>query len=294
MTAPPRVTPSRPPPTPTTPTRTAPTRIAPTRTATTENFPVASWLVKPAARAPILAFYRFARQADDIADDGPAPPAERLGALAAMRRSLGGTDDAVPSAAALRHVLAERGLDPVHAHDLLDAFEHDVATPRTADWAALIDYCAKSAMPVGRFVLDVHGEDRATWPASDALCAALQVINHLQDCGKDYRAMDRVYIPGDMLTAAGLAPDVLAADRAPAALLGVIRDLARRCQALLAEARPFAAQIRDRRLAAEVRVIHALAADLAAQLTRRDPLAERVAHGRGRQAWLAARAVLAA
>ncbi len=275
---------------------TAPTDAAPrvpTRDETSENFPVASWLLKPAARAPILAFYRFAREADDIADDGTAPPAARLAGLAAMRASLAG-GEAVASAAALRRVLAERGLDPVHAHDLLDAFAHDVATPRTADWAALIGYCTKSAMPVGRFVLDVHGEDRASWPASDALCAALQVINHLQDCGKDYRAMDRVYIPADMLTAAGLDASALAADRAPPALLGVIRELARRCQDLLAEARPFAAMLRDRRLAAEVRVIHALADDLAAQLTRRDPLSERVAHGRSRQAWLACRAVLAA
>ena len=264
----------------------------PTRTATTENFPVASWLLRPAARAPILAFYRFARTADDIADDARGDPAARLAALDAMRATIAGEAEAEPTALALREVLAARRLDPTHALDLLDAFTRDVTTPRTATYADLLGYCAKSAMPVGRFVCDVHREDRGVWAASDALCAALQIINHLQDCGGDFRTMDRVYIPDDMLRAAGLEASVLAADRSPPALLGVIRDLAGRCEALLAAARPFAAMIRDRRLAAEVRVIQRLAEDLTRQLLVRDPLAERVAHTKPRAAWLALGAVL--
>ncbi len=259
-----------------------------------ENFPVASWLLKPAARAPILAFYRFARAADDIADDAAGDPAGRLARLEAMRATLRNEAEAEPTALALREVLADRRLASVHALDLLDAFTRDVTTPRTADWPALIGYCAKSAMPVGRFVLDVHGEDRATWPASDALCAALQVINHLQDCGRDFREMGRVYIPDDVLSAAGLDAAVLAADRSPPALLAIIRDLAARCAGLLAEAKPFAAMLRDRRLAAEVRVIHALAAELTRDLMVRDPLSVRVAPSKARRVWIAARAVLAA
>lgn len=265
----------------------------PTRTATTENFPVASWLLKPAARAPILAFYRFARAADDIADGG-TPAGLKRARLSTMHRVLAGLSDADPGTFAVRQIMADRGLDPIHAHDLLDAFLRDVETPRTASYADLIAYCRLSAMPVGRFVLDVHGEDRATWPASDALCAALQIVNHLQDCGKDFRTMDRVYIPGDMLSAAGLDASVLGLDRSPPALLGVIRDLAGRCEVLLAEAKPFAAMLRDPRLAAEVRVIHRLATDLTSQLTRRDPLAERIAHSKPRAAWLALGAVLGA
>ncbi|MBC7497239.1 MAG: squalene synthase HpnC [Sphingomonadaceae bacterium] len=263
-----------------------------TRTATSENFPVASWLLKPAARAPILAFYRFARTADDVADDAGGDPATRRARLDDMRATIAGEAEAEATALALREVMADRRLDATHALDLLKAFVRDVDTPRTADYAALIDYCAQSAMPVGRFVLDVHGEDRSTWAASDALCAALQIINHLQDCGKDFRDMGRVYIPDTMLSAAGLDASVLAADRSPPALLGVIRDLAARCAALLAEARPFAAQLRDRRLAAEVRVIHRLAKDLTAQLLVRDPLAERIAHAKPCAAWLALGAVL--
>ena len=265
----------------------------PTRTATTENFPVASWLLRPAARAPILAFYRFARHADDIADDAAGDQAQRLARLGDIRATIAGEAEADPAALALREAMADRRLDPGHALDLLAAFVRDVTTPRTATYADLIGYCTKSAMPVGRFVLDVHGEDRTTWPASDALCAALQIINHLQDCGKDFRAIDRVYIPEDMLSAAGLDATVLGLDRSPPALLGVIRDLAGRCADLLAAAKPFAAMLRDRRLAAEVRVIQRLAEDLTAQLSARDPLAGRIAHSKPRAAWLALGAVLA-
>jgi phytoene/squalene synthetase len=141
-----------------------------------------------------------------------------------------------------------------------------------------MDYCRYSAMPVGRFVLDVHGESRDTWPANDALCAALQVINHLQDCGKDYRALGRVYIPEDALAAAGVTVKDLRADRASPALKRVIADLARRTQKLLREASPFANQIRDARLALEVAVIQRLADDLVRRLMQRDPLRERVHH----------------
>ena len=101
----------------------------------------------------------------------------------------------------LRAALAERNLSPQHAQDLLRAFRQDVTKLRYKDWDELIDYCRYSAMPVGRFVLDVHGESRATWPASDNVCAVLQIINHIQDCVKDHRNLDRVYIPLDALQA---------------------------------------------------------------------------------------------
>ena len=113
---------------------------------------------------------------------------------------------------ALRDVLAERGLGWEHMLDLLEAFRRDVDQAALRDWDELMDYCRYSAAPVGRFVLDVHGEDRATWPANDALCAALQVINHLQDCAKDYHEIDRVYLPRDVLEACGANVEMLAED----------------------------------------------------------------------------------
>jgi hydroxysqualene synthase len=241
-----------------------------------ENFPVASWLIAARHRPAILAFYRFVRAADDVADHGSLAPEQKLALIDGLERSLLGRDDGEPAGVALRAALAERRLPPRHALDLLTAFRLDVTKRRYADWNDLMDYCAFSAMPVGRFVLDVHGEPRSTWPANDALCAALQVINHLQDCARDYRDLDRVYIPGDAFAAAGTGPEALAAPRASAALLACIRGLAARTAGLLEEARPFAGQIADTRLALEVAVIHRLALRLTRGLTARDPLSERV------------------
>ena len=257
-----------------------------------ENFPVASILLRAEHRAPIMAFYRFARAADDIADHETADPADKLAQLTAMRAGLAGRPDGAPAALALRDAMAVHGLDLVHATDLLTAFERDVTVNRYADWDALIGYCRYSAMPVGRFVLDVHGEDRATWPANDALCAALQVINHLQDCGKDFRAIGRVYVPADALAEHGATIENLGASRASPGLSATIVALAHRTRGLLDQSAGFATAIRDRRLAAEVAAIHRLATSLVARLERFDPLSERVHHGKAEAAFIAARAAL--
>ncbi|OYY67386.1 squalene synthase HpnC [Sphingomonas sp. 28-63-12] len=253
-----------------------------------ENFPVASFLLKAEHRAPVMAFYHFARAADDVADNESASAAERLALLGAMRSTLAGTSDENAEALALRGVLAEYKLSPQHGLDLLTAFEQDCTVSRHATWDSLIDYCRVSAMPVGRYVLDVHHEDRSTWVASDALCAALQVINHLQDCGKDYRAIDRVYIPTDMLAAAGASIEDLGATRASPALRSVIVAMAERTLGLLAESSVFSGQIRDKRLAVEVAIIHRLAESLTRRLLTHDPLSERVHHGKIEMAGLAA------
>jgi squalene synthase HpnC len=245
-----------------------------------ENFPVASRLISPRHRAPIMAFYRFARAADDIADHPSAAERDKLLGLKAMAEGLVGQRDDEPTALALREALREHGLEPRHALDLIAAFTQDVTKLRYADWDDLIDYCRLSAMPVGRFVLDVHGESRATWPMSDALCAALQVINHLQDCAKDHRELDRVYIPADALAATGASIEDLDKPAATAALRQTIIDLAQRTSLLLDEAEGFSRAIADRRLGVEVAVIQALARDLVARLRTRDPLSERVHHGK--------------
>ncbi len=251
-----------------------------------ENFPVASLLIKPAYRAPIMAFYRFARAADDIADHPTAAPEDKLAMLARMSAGLDG--DGTPEAMALRDIMAQRQIDPIHAHDLLKAFVRDVTVNRCTDWDDLIDYCRYSAMPVGRFVLDVHGEDRASWPANDALCAALQIVNHLQDCGKDYRTINRVYVPLDT----GLVVEDLGRDRATPALRAIIVALAQRTRALLDQSAGFARLIRDRRLAAEVAIIHRLAESLCDRLETRDPLSEQVHHGKVEALFLAAGAAI--
>jgi squalene synthase HpnC len=252
-----------------------------------ENFPVASRLISPRHRGPILAFYNFVRTADDIADHPTLPPSDKLQLLDRLEATLLGRNDDEPAGVALRNQLAERHLAPRHAQDLLTAFRMDVTKLRYRDWDDLIGYCAYSAMPVGRFVLDVHGESRALWPANDALCAALQIINHLQDCGKDYRDLDRVYIPLDAFADSGASVEALGAARATPALLACIRKLARRTgETLLRESRPFSAAIADMRLALEVAVIQAYAERLTAMLCLRDPLSERVHLGKAGTAGL--------
>jgi squalene synthase HpnC len=243
-----------------------------------ENFPVASFLIAKRFRPPVMAFYRVARLADDIADHASASPRDKDARLDAIRSSLTGASDAVSEAVRLREVMAARAISPQHILDLLEAFQRDVRKARYETWAELMDYCRYSAAPVGRFVLEVHGESPRTWPASDALCSALQVINHLQDCGEDYREINRVYLPLDALGAAGVEVSALGASRASPALEGVIADLARRSLELLNAAQPLAGQVRDLRLRLEIGVIHRLAVDLARRLERRDPLSQRVHH----------------
>jgi hydroxysqualene synthase len=152
----------------------------------------------------------------------------------------------------------------------------DVTKLRYETWDEVIHYCRYSAMPVGRFVLDVHGESTSTWAASDALCAGLQINNHLQDCGKDYRNLNRVYLPRDALAASGASIDSLGEARAPAPLLHCLHSLAVRNEALLNESKSLGAAVRDFRLGLEISVIQAFADRIVRLLKVRDPLSQRV------------------
>ena len=241
-----------------------------------ENFPVASWIIRPRHRALILAFYNFVRTADDIADHATLGAGEKLAFLDLLEAELLGKGDTQPEAVSLRRALAERSMPPRHALDLLTAFRMDVTKLRYENWDELIHYCRYSAMPVGRFVLDVHGESTLTWAASDALCAALQINNHLQDCGKDYRSLDRVYLPLDALKAAGATVEALASEKASPPLLRCLHSLAARNERLLDESKSFSGEVRDFRLGLEISVIQAFADRIVRLLKSRDPLSERV------------------
>jgi squalene synthase HpnC len=241
-----------------------------------ENFPVASWLIHPRHRGIVLSFYDFVRTADDIADHATMPPDQKLALLDRLDAGLVGQNDADGAAVRLRKDLAERNLGPKHAQDLLAAFKLDVTKLRYRDWDDLIAYCSLSAMPVGRFVLDVHGESSSTWPANDALCAALQINNHLQDCGKDFRNLNRVYVPRDALEAAGASVEMLAAGTASPALLQCLHGLAARNQRLLQQSKSFSAEVKDFRLGLEISVIYAFAERIVHLLQARDPLSQRV------------------
>jgi farnesyl-diphosphate farnesyltransferase len=242
-----------------------------------ENFPVGSFLIRADLRPHVHAFYAFARNADDIADSPALTPDDKLARLDRMEAVLlGKTDTGAPSALALRASLAATKTIPTHARDLLRAFRQDATKTRYASWDELLDYCRVSAMPVGRYVLDLHGESRVTHAPSDALCAALQVLNHLQDCQKDLHDLDRCYLPQDLMSAAGTDVTALPARAETPALRQVLAALLDRCDALNAEAVALPRLVRDRRLRIETGVIANLARRLTARLRRNDPLAGRV------------------
>lgn len=246
-----------------------------------ENFPVASHLIHPKNRGAILAFYDFVRAGDDVADHAELSPERKIELLDRLADALTGKGPSDPEAEPLKRELSARGLPPTHALELLDAFRLDAVKSRYEDWDDLIAYCRLSAMPVGRFVLDVHGEDPAVvWGPSDAICAALQIINHLQDCAKDYRRNDRVYLPRETLERHGVSVEALAADKASPALRAVIRELAERTMVLLDEGAVLPDLIDDLRLSLEIAAIHRLAVVLCRGLMERDPLSEKVHHGK--------------
>jgi len=242
-----------------------------------ENFPVGSWLIRKDLRRHVLTFYLFARAADDIADNPALAPADKLRRLDRMGEILDGApgDDA-PSALAMRVSLAETGVTPEHCHDVLRAFRLDATKLRYADWDDLMGYCRYSASPVGRQLLDLHGENRAVFAPSDALCSALQVLNHLQDCGEDYRDLDRVYLPLDVLARCGGTVEQLSGRRLTSGLRGTIDHLLDHTETLIATAQGLPGAVASLGLRCESAVIVALAGRLTGLLRRGDPLASRV------------------
>ncbi len=247
----------------------------------TENFPVGSFLIERRLRPYVAAYYAWARAIDDIADDPQLDPEEKLKRLDLMELTLAGAMGrnvpGVEVAWDLRDRLLETDIPFSTALDLVSAFKQDVEKNRYANWAELMDYCNRSAAPVGRFLLHLHGErDPAAFEASDALCNALQVINHLQDCKEDYLQLDRVYIPQDWITEAG-ANDAMLAAHASTGEMGLVID---RCinatRDLMEAARHLPALLENRRLAMEAAVIVEIADALLFELFGHDPIRQKV------------------
>lgn len=246
-----------------------------------------------------MAFYAFARAADDVADAPDLSAPEKLNQLEAMSAQLlGGAAQPYGQVFALHHSLLETHVSPRHAQDLLKAFMWDAEHPRTQSWAALMAYCELSAAPVGRYLIGllggVEGDD---YKPSDALCAALQVLNHLQDIKDDHLSLGRIYLPDDWLADEGVSDADLSGAACSPGLRRVLNRMLDGVDALLVEAEPLAQAIRSRALAREAGGILAVAKSLAKALRRRDPLAERVelnkAHMALRFAWGALRAACA-
>lgn len=244
------------------------------KSAATENFPVGSLLLPKELRPDVMAFYAFARAIDDIADNPALQPSDKIARLTGFEDALAGENPhpAFAKAHSLAVQCRRRGITCQHAIDLISAFKQDAVKLRYANWTELIDYCNRSAAPVGRFLLDLHGENEADYPYSDALCNALQVINHLQDCRDDKRQLNRVYLPADWLDEAKSSVDDIDRLTSSEGLRQVINRCLDGCEALLAEARQLPKKLRSRRLAAESSVIIVIAETLVAKLRREDPL----------------------
>lgn len=251
----------------------------PTKTRIDENFPVASGLIPRRIRPHVHAFYRCVRAADDVADDPNRDPDDKAALLTRMDEALQGKHKRTPATEHCHDLVRSldgTGVTIEHARHLLQAFQMDVTKLRYRNWSELINYCRYSAAPVGRFLLDMHGEDGTARPMTDALCMALQILNHLQDCKNDYVDLDRVYIPQPWLREQGIDVDALAAPKESPALRTVLDRVLDRTDELIAQARAGPAHIRDRGLRLETAVITAIAERLSGKLRRLDPLAVRV------------------
>jgi len=244
-----------------------------------ENFPVGSWLLPAPLRPHVAIFYAFARAIDDIADSPDLPPEEKIARLDGFADVLEG-GEALPAFAKATHMrqsLLECGVTNRHCLDLISAFKQDAVKTRYASWDELIDYCNRSAAPVGRYLLDLHGEDSVGYPYSDALCNALQVLNHLQDCQEDYRLLDRVYLPVPWFEQESLTVDALDGSASSPGMRRIIDRALTSTDPLIETAAQLPHILRNRRLAMESNVIVHIARKLAAHLRRDDPLAGRVA-----------------
>ncbi|MFQ5763389.1 MAG: squalene synthase HpnC [Rhodospirillales bacterium] len=243
-----------------------------------ENFPVGSWLLPAPLRPHIARFYAFARAIDDIADNSALAADDKVARLDGFEKALKGEDALDPAFATahrMRESLAETGIPADHCVDLIEAFKQDATKLRYDDWDDLMGYCVLSAAPVGRYLLDLHGGSRDGYGPSDALCMALQVINHLQDCKDDYLQLDRVYLPLDWMTDAGADVADLGAGASTVAVRVVVDRTLEATEDLLGRARRLPSGLRSRRLAMESSAILAIADRLIALLRARDPLGPR-------------------
>lgn len=259
-----------------------------------ENFPVGSILLPKALRPHVAVFYAYARAIDDVADNPDLAPEEKVRRLDGFDKALLGENDdpAYEKAHRIRESLHDCGVTVQHCRDLISAFKQDAVKLRYDDWDDLIDYCNRSAAPVGRYLLDLHGESRDGYPANDALCNALQVLNHLQDCADDYHELDRVYLPRDWMSAAGITVDALDAPKMSPGLRRVVDKCLDGTDELLALARTLPGRLKNRRLAMESAAIVNIAIKLSRQLRRRDPIAERVELTKPQYLWCCAKGMV--
>ena len=244
-----------------------------------ENFPVGSLFIPPRLRPHVNTFYNFARAIDDIADSNSIEAVEKIERLTGFENAILGKDTASPGfskAHSMRQSLQETGVTNQHCIELIKAFKQDASKLRYENWDELIDYCQMSAAPVGRYLLDLHGESNKKYQASDALCNALQILNHLQDCKDDYITLNRVYLPLDWMKNNGLEVECLDASKSKPELKSLIHAVLDSTIELINLAQNLPIALANKRLAMEAGAILNVASRLEKKLRRKDPLAEAV------------------
>ncbi len=259
-----------------------------------ENFPVGSWILPTNLRPHIAVFYNFAREIDDIADNPDTSSVEKLNSLSGFELSIlgeGNKDPAYVTGHLMRDSLNETGTSVQHCLDLISAFKQDAVKGRYDDWNDLLVYCIRSAAPVGRYLLDLHGGSVDGYGPSDALCKALQIINHLQDCQDDYQTMDRVYLPGDWMKKNGATVEQLNFEKSPESIRKVIDLCLDATEELMIEARCLPSGLKSKRLAMESAFIIRIADALIKRLRTEDPLAGRVTLSKCSFIWCGIRGV---
>ena len=216
-----------------------------------ENFPVASLLLPRALREPVGVIYRFARSADDFADEGNDPPATRLANLNGFRLQLEGIKSGrpppgTPLFADLARIVSEHGLPLQLFHDLVDAFSQDVVKQRYENFAEVLDYARRSANPVGRLLLHLFGKNTPeNCACSDRICSALQIINFWQDVEIDF-AKDRIYLPQDDMRRFGVAEEQIAARRCDPPFQALMRFQVERARSMMLEGAPLLRHLEGR------------------------------------------------
>ncbi len=247
-----------------------------------ENFPVASRLIPALYRPHVIAFYAFARLADDIADDPHVEPDMKIAQMDALERALVsgiGNQPWLAPALTLKATLTATGVSGLHARQLLQAFRRDAMGSHCKTWQDLVLYCRYSANPVGRFLLELHGEGMAAAPAADALCTALQILNHIQDCRHDWVELGRCYLPTSWFKEAGGSIEHLVETEATPPVRAVIDRTLDNVDSLLRRASALPRLIANPGLRLESAVIVEMAIALSKQLRRRDPLSGKVQVG---------------
>ena len=216
-----------------------------------ENFPVASLLLPQPLREPVSVIYRFARTADDYADEGNDPPAARLRNLGTFQTNLllisKGENPQNPLFDDVARIVREHDLPLQPFRDLLDAFSQDVVKDRYADFAEVLDYCRRSANPIGRLLLALFGKDAsANVENSDRICSALQLINFWQDVEVDYTTKNRIYLPQDEMQRFGVTEAHLRERRCDASFQALMRFQVERARQLMLEGKPLVDELEGR------------------------------------------------